>query len=72
MTDMIVLDRFEEDLAILETDNGMISVLRSDLPDDVKCGDVLEYNNGVYSVSQQKTVSRHKSLFERFRQLRQK
>ena len=69
---MIVLDRFEEDSAILETDNGMISVLRSDLPDGVKCGNILEYRDGTYSILQPKTMSRHKSLFERFRRLKQK
>ena len=41
---MIIIDRFEEDLAVLETDDGMINVERSLLPENAAEGDVLTYN----------------------------
>ena len=38
---MIILDRLEETLAVLETDDGMVNVPRELLPADVREGDVL-------------------------------
>ena len=39
---MIILDRVEGDFAVLETNNGMINIPRSDLPAGAKEGDVLK------------------------------
>ena len=38
---MIVIDRFEGDFAVIETDNGMINIPRSELPTVAKEGDTL-------------------------------
>ena len=38
---MTVLDRFEGGYAVLETENGTVTVLRSSLPEEVREGDVL-------------------------------
>ena len=40
---MIILDRLEETLAVLETDDGMVNVPRELLPADVREGDVLRH-----------------------------
>ena len=38
---MLIIDRFEGDFAIVETDNGFINIPRSDLPVTASEGDVL-------------------------------
>ena len=38
---MLIIDRFEGDFAVIETDNGMLNVSRSELPTGAKEGDVL-------------------------------
>ena len=38
---MLIIDRFEGDFAVIETDNGMIDIPRSELPTGAKEGDVL-------------------------------
>lgn len=44
---MIIVDRFEGDFAVLETDSGMIDVERIRLADDIREGDVVcETENG--------------------------
>lgn len=44
---MIVVDRFEGDFAVLETDSGMIDVEKIRLADDIREGDVVyETENG--------------------------
>lgn len=44
---MIIVDRFEGDFAVLETDSGMIDVEKIRLADDIREGDVIyETENG--------------------------
>ena len=38
---MLIIDRFEGDFAIVETDNGFINIPRSDLPVTASEGDVV-------------------------------
>jgi len=38
---MLIIDRLEGDFAVVETDNDMINIPRSELPDGAKEGDVL-------------------------------
>ena len=38
---MLVIDRFEGNFAVVETDKGMINILRAELPDGAKEGDTL-------------------------------
>jgi len=40
-TDMLLIDRFEGDFAVVETSNGFINIPRADIPTDAKEGDVL-------------------------------
>lgn len=55
---MIIVDRFEGDFAVLETDSGMIDVEKSRLADDICEGDVIvETENGYikdYTTTQQR------------------
>lgn len=46
----MTIDRFEGDYAVLETDEGMISVHRAYLPSSAKEGDIVTYSNGGYTV----------------------
>ena len=47
---MIILDRLEETLAVLETDDGMVNVPRELLPADVREGEVLrQAADGTYT-----------------------
>ncbi|MBQ8961679.1 MAG: DUF3006 domain-containing protein [Ruminococcus sp.] len=47
---MIVIDRFEGEYAVLETDEGMMNVHRGHLPSSAREGDALSYSNGGFSV----------------------
>ena len=38
---MLIIDRFEGDFAVVESDMGMMNIPRSELPTDAKEGDVL-------------------------------
>ena len=38
---MLIIDRFEGDFAVVETDNGMLNIPRSELPASAKEGDTL-------------------------------
>ena len=50
---MIVIDRFEGDYAVVETDDGMMNIHRGHLPSSAKEGDVLSYSNNGFSVMQE-------------------
>ncbi len=45
---MIIVDRFEGDFAVLETDSGMIDIERSKLAGDIREGDVILESDGFY------------------------
>ena len=38
---MLIIDRFEGDFAVVETENGFINIPRKDIPDGACEGDVL-------------------------------
>ena len=40
---MLVIDRFEGDFAVVETDKGMLNIPRSELPPSAKEGDTLRF-----------------------------
>ena len=62
---MIILDRLEETLAVLETDDGMVNVPRELLPADVREGDVLrQAADGTYA-----TQARREKLLARTRRM---
>ena len=67
-----IVDRFEEDFAVLESENGgTTDVLKTELP-DVKKGDVLIYENGVYTVCEDETQKRKDLIEKKLRKLFEK
>jgi hypothetical protein len=69
---MIIIDRFEGDFAVLETDSGMIDVERNILPSDAAEGDVLRLESGVYYADPEATEARRAAMVSRFNRLRRK
>jgi len=60
-----VVDRFEDDFAVLEMDNGnMINVPISQVSECAREGDVLIKNNGKYEIDRAETKRRKKEIQE--------
>ena len=67
-----IVDRFEENFAVLESENGgTTDVLKAELPDVKKC-DVLICENGVYTVCEDETQKRKDLIEEKLRKLFEK
>ena len=67
-----IVDRFEEEYAVLEKETlETVDVLRTELP-DAKEGDVLIYENGVYTVDCEETQKRKEFIQEKLRKLFEK
>lgn len=66
---MIVVDRFEGDYAVLETDSGMIDVEKSRLADDIGEGDVLFEKDGFYFKDSEATDSRRQEILKMMKKL---
>ena len=69
---MTIIDRFENNKAILETDGGMIEIERSQLPENAREGDVIIENNGVWSVDVPETEKRRSDMRELMKRLMKK
>ncbi len=70
---MIVVDRIEEEVAILETEDGTYPVPRTSLPPFVKEGDLLVlWEDRVYRVDEEATKARRNRLFRRFKKRQRK
>lgn len=67
---LICIDRFEDSLAVLETDSGMIQIPRTDLPPDAKEGDLLLKTESGYCIDEAATKSRREQLLARTKKLR--
>lgn len=64
-----IIDRFEEEYAVLEREDGKIlNILKSSLP-DAKKGDVIVFENGIYTVDKEETERRKKIIAEKVRKL---
>ena len=64
-----IVDRFEGDFAVLESENGgTVDILKSDLP-DVKEGDVIVFEDGYYKVDREETQRRRELIAEKMRKL---
>lgn len=69
---MIIMDRFEGDIAILETDSGMVDVQRNILPENASEGDVLAEKNGAYIVDNEATEARRAAVRAKYSRLRRR
>lgn len=61
----MIIDRFEGDFAVTETENGMADILRSQLPENAEEGDVIYFDNGVYVIDEKATAERRKLMAEK-------
>lgn len=67
-----IIDRFEEEYAVLQKESlETVDVLKTELP-DAKEGDVVVYENGVYSVDYKETQKRKEFIQEKLRKLFEK
>ena len=62
---MMIIDRFEENFAVLETDNGMDIVPRTALPANAKEGDLLCETAQGYTIDAAATLARREQLLAR-------
>ena len=53
----MIIDRFEGEYAVVETEQGIVNIPRCYLPESAREGDVLNYSNGSYSVDTYETNS---------------
>ncbi len=65
----MIIDRFEGEYAVVETDGGTIDIERSKLPVNAAEGDVIEPYGGGYVVNSGKTAERREKAASRFRKL---
>ena len=66
---MIIIDRFEMRFAILETDDGMVSVPREQLPPEAKEGDILITNTLASEIDTSATKTRREKMIARTKKL---
>ncbi len=66
---MMIIDRFEGDIAVIEGDDGIFDISRDLLPDNAAEGDVIISADGIYYVDEEETENRRKLFAERLRRL---
>ena len=65
----MIIDRFEGDFAVVETEQGIINILTSQLPESAKEGDVIYFENDVYFIDEEATEKKRKLIAERLHKL---
>lgn len=61
----MIIDRFEGEYAVIETEDGMINVNREFLPADAREGDVVTINDGRYEINKDYSADLRDSVRER-------
>lgn len=61
---MLLVDRIEDGIAVIETEDGRIEVSRSELAPDVKEGDAVLFENGLYRKDTFATEQRRQEIIE--------
>ena len=69
---MTIIDRFEGEYAVLETESGMKAVLRDMLPAQAREGDVLELKNGTYIINKKAAEKRRREIREKLMKIQHK
>lgn len=59
---MYIIDRFEGDIAVIEADETMLEIPRSQLPPEAQEGDVLQKNGDTYTVDRVATEKRKEEI----------
>lgn len=65
----MIIDRFEGDIAVIETENGNIDIPKSDIPLNAKEGDILIKTSDGYDIAAEETSKRRKKLLEMMKRL---
>jgi len=55
---VIIIDRFEKNIAVCETDDGMTEIKRDMLLGEISEGDVIVFNGTVYEKDEAATLKR--------------
>lgn len=66
---MLVIDKFEGDIAIVEDGESILNIPRNKLPFDSKEGDILILSDDKYLIDDVATENRKKELENRFSKL---
>lgn len=61
---MIILERFEDDTAVLEIDGEIKKISRSRISDSVSAGDVLIEKDGIFMADKENTEKRRKEILK--------
>ena len=69
---MTIIDRFENNIAVLETDGGTIEIERSQLPENAREGDVITETDGVWTIDVTATEKRRSDMRELMKRLMKK
>lgn len=59
---MLILDRFEGDIAVIENDGEMIEAERENIASDAVEGDILVETEGIYYPDKEETQKRREKL----------
>lgn len=59
-----IIDRFEGKWAVIEFDDTMEDILRSELPKEIQVGDVLNFKDGLVTIDHNKTKQLEKEIEE--------
>lgn len=69
-----IVDRIEEDIIVLEDEEtkDMINVKKDEIGIEVKDGDMLDFEDGKYTLNSEETASRKKHIKNKFELLKSK
>lgn len=65
----LIIDRFEGDYAVVETDSGSIDIPRGELPDNAKSGDVLKKTADGFIIAETETRERRNKILKMMKRL---
>jgi hypothetical protein len=65
-----IIDRFEGDIAVVESRNETIYVNKSLLPEGIREGSLLVKTNGNFYLSEEKTAERRRKMQEKMARLK--
>ncbi|MBR2283932.1 MAG: DUF3006 domain-containing protein [Ruminococcus sp.] len=66
---MIIIDRLEGSMAVLEIDGNIENIDRSLLPEGAKEGDILLLHGGGYTIDRERTEQRRRAAADRLRKI---
>lgn len=59
---MLIVDRIEDGIAVIEQDSGRIEVPAGMLAEDVREGDIVTFENGLYSADKAAAEKRRQEI----------